>query len=176
MISLKKPTRKFWITLTAEILFVVAIFMAVSYWHESDMLSPESAAPELTAMGLDGKMYRFPDTENKTDRTLVYFFAPWCKICHLSISNLKILRGQISEQKLTILIVALDWKSKTEIENYMDEHELAFPVLLGDQRWQQEYKIKGFPSYYVLDKKGSIISKSMGYSTSIGMIARSILD
>jgi len=139
------------------------------------MLSSNSTAPRLSAMGLDDKIYQFPDPSLKTNKTLIYFFAPWCKVCHLSINNLNILRSQISEDKLSILIVALDWKSKTEIENYMTEHELEFPVLLGNRNWSNQYKIKGFPSYYVLDNNGHIISKSMGYSTSIGMLLRSVI-
>ncbi len=140
------------------------------------MLSSNSTAPRLSAMGLDGQMYQFPEPSSEADKTLIYFFAPWCTVCHLSIGNLSILRDQISEDKLTILIVALDWKNKNEIEDYVIEHELDFPVLLGDQRWLQQYKIKGFPSYYLLDNKGNIVSKSMGYSTSIGMLARSLID
>ncbi len=169
---LKRFTWKFWLKALGEILFVIAIFMALSYWQERDMLTSETNVPVLTARALDDKLYRFPDKLQKTEHTLIYFFAPWCKICHLSIGNLNILRNQISEERLRVMIVALDWKNKTEIEDYMAEHDLNFPVLLGDQSWYEQYKIKGFPSYYILDNNGAVLSKSMGYSSSVGMIAR----
>ena len=172
---IKKLKLKFWLVLSAEILFAMAIFMALSHWQERDMLESNSTAPVLSAMSLDGKVYQFPETAKLSKRTLVYFFAPWCKICHFSIGNLNIIRSQIDEDELSIIIVALDWKSKAEIEEYMAEHELDFPVLLGDQQWQQQYKIQGFPSYYVLNQQGEILSRSMGYSTSIGMLRRVII-
>lgn len=172
----KMLTLKFWLVLIAEVLFATAIFMALSAWQEQDMLNSESDMPTLSASSLKGTMYQFPEALNKSKRTLVYFFAPWCKICHLSIGNLNILSDQIDEEDLSIIIVALDWKSKAEVEEFIADHDLDFPVLLGDEKWQQQYKIKGFPSYYVLNQQGVVLSRSMGYSSSIGMLRRIILE
>ena len=166
---------KFWLVLFAEILFATAIFMALSAWQEQDMLSSDSDIPTLSAPSLEGITYQFPLALNKSKKTLVYFFAPWCNICHLSIGNLNILRSQISEEEVSIIIVALDWKSKAEVEEFIADHDLDFPVLLGNKQWQQQYKIKGFPSYYVLNQQGEVLSRSMGYSSSVGMLRRIIL-
>jgi len=171
---LKRFTWKFWLKALGEILFITAIFMALSYWQERDMLTTDSNVPVLTARALDGKLHQFPDKQQKAEHTLIYFFAPWCKICHLSIGNLNILRDQIGEERINILVVALDWKNTAEIEDYVAEHDLNFPVLLGDLSWQEQYKVKGFPSYYIVDNNGTVLSKSMGYSSSVGMIARAL--
>lgn len=168
---------RFWLTLAAEIAFAVLIFMAVSYWQERNMLDSKSDIPVLSAVALDGKTYQIPTISSKAGKkTLLYFFAPWCNICHLSIGNLNILRGQIDESELDIIIVALDWQSKEEIESFIEEHELNFPVLLGTAQWQEQYKIQGFPSYYVVDQEGKVLSHSMGYSSSIGMLRRTLFD
>ena len=172
----KMLTLKFWLVLIGEILFATAIFTALSTWQEQDMLDSDSAMPTLSASSLKGTMYQFPEALNKSKKTLVYFFAPWCNICHLSIGNLNILRNQISDEDLSIIIVALDWKSKAEVEEFIADHDLNYPVLLGDEKWQQQYKIKGFPSYYVLNQQGEVLSRSMGYSSSIGMLRRIILQ
>ena len=137
------------------------------------MLETSISAPVLSGVTMDGDIYKFPS--NSTHKsTLIYFFAPWCKICHLSIENLNILRGQVDESELAILIVALDWTSKTEVADFLAKHDLDFPVILGDKQWQQQYKIKGFPSYYVIDENNKISSKSMGYTSTVGLIRRSI--
>ncbi len=167
-------TKKFWLTLIGEITFFLVVFSALSYWQEQDLLESNTEVESLTAITLEGKPYTFPTTK-MADKTLIYFFAPWCKICHISIGNLNILRSQISAKDLNIIIVALDWKSKAEISDYMKEHDLDFPVLLGDEKWQQKYKIKGFPTYYVLNEKAEVLSKSIGYSSSIGMLRRALL-
>ncbi|MFT5520292.1 MAG: thioredoxin-related protein [Enterobacterales bacterium] len=168
---------RFWITLAAEIAFAILIFIAVSSWQEKDMLDSKSEVPVLSAVALDGKTYQIPANSSKTGKkTLLYFFAPWCNICHLSIGNLNILRGQIDESELDIIIVALDWKSKQEVELFIEEHELNYPVLLGTTEWQEQYKIQGFPSYYVIDPEGKVLSHSMGYSSSIGMLRRTLFN
>jgi len=178
---LKALTRKvfkleFWKKLSLEIIFFVVVFSALSYWQETSLLDSKSRPATIIANTLDGQVISFPDTDNMPDKTLIYFFAPWCKVCHISISNLNILRSQVPESKLDIIIVALDWKSNSEITEYMAEHELTFPVIMGDQQWLQQYKIKGFPTYYVLDKEAQVISRSIGYSSSVGMLRRVLLN
>lgn len=167
-------TLKFWLTIIGEILIAVIIFSALSYWQESSMLESDAPAPTLSALSLDGKSYQFPLTSETSERTLVYFFAPWCTVCHLSIENLNIVRNQIDRSKLNIIIVALDYKSVSEVEEFLADHDLDFPIILGNQQWQASYKIKAFPSYYILNKQGDILSRSMGYSSSIGMLRRAV--
>jgi len=167
---------EFWKKLSLEVLFFVAIFSALSYWQETSLLESNSRPLTITAKTLDGQIINFPNSKSMPEKTLIYFFAPWCKVCHLSISNLNILRNQVSESELDIIIVALDWNSTAEITEYMAKHELKFPVILGDQQWQSQYKIKGFPTYYVLNQKAEIISRSIGYSSSVGMLRRVLLN
>lgn len=171
----KLQTWKFWLILCAEIVVATGIFLALSHWQERDMLQSNTVAPTLSAPALDGKTYQIP-TANNNKRTLIYFFAPWCKVCDFSIGNLNILRAQFDESELDIIIVALAWDSQVEVEEFIARHDLDFPVLLGNQQWQEKYKVQGFPSYYVLDEQGEVLARALGYSSSIGMLRRIILD
>jgi len=165
----KKYDAKFWLILLAEIAIAFGIFLALSAWQTRNMLADEEQVPVLTAPTISGSMARFPDLT--TDRhSLVYFFAPWCTVCHLSIENLNYVQAQNPE--LNILIVALDYQSVAEVEEFLSEHSLDYPVLLGDRRWSSAYKVTAFPSYYVIDSGGRVVSRSMGYSTMLGMMAR----
>lgn len=160
------------VALLTNVALAVIVFMVLTRWQERDMLESNTPAPRLTAYSLDGEEFQFPLVSKKAKHTLVYFFAPWCKICHISIGNLNIIHNQFDGSELEIFIVALDWQSRTEIIDYMAEHELNFPVIMGDQQWQSRYKIQGFPTYYLLNSEGDIVARSMGYSSSIGMIGR----
>ena len=51
-------------------------------------------------------------------------------------------------------------------------HQLTFPVALGHEGVKKTFKIKGYPSYYVLDEQNTIVSRSMGYSSEIGLYLR----
>jgi len=97
--------------LGAEALIFVVILAAVIAYQSRNLL-PANAhpVPELIATTLGGDPF---DLEvDAAPATLVYFFAPWCKICAASSSNINMLRRMRGEQDLRVVMVALDWQSK----------------------------------------------------------------
>jgi hypothetical protein len=71
--------------------------------------------------------------------------------------------------ELEILVVALDWESREQILQYATEHELNMPVLLGDPEIWSNWKVQGFPTYYVLDREHRVVRRDFGYSTQFGL-------
>jgi len=45
-------------------------------------------------------------------------------------------------------------------------------VLLGDAQTAADWSVRAFPTYYVIDASGRIDSRSVGYSSWIGMWVR----
>jgi peroxiredoxin len=104
--------------------------------------------------------------------TILYFFAPWCQVCHASIGNLQAL-FQKNEQ-LDVIAIAMDFTSSEEVIRFTSQHQLTFPIALGNEAIKQTFKISGYPSYYVLNEENMIIGKSMGYSSELGLYLRSL--
>lgn len=104
--------------------------------------------------------------------TILYFFAPWCQVCHASIGNLQAL-FQKNEQ-LDVIAVAMDFTSNEEVMRFTSQHQLTFPIALGNEAIKQIFEISGYPSYYVLNEENVIIGKSMGYSSELGLYLRSL--
>jgi len=104
--------------------------------------------------------------------TILYFFAPWCQVCHASIDNLQALYQK--NEHLDVIAVAMDFTSSEEVMKFTSQHQLTFPIALGNEAIKQTYKITGYPSYYVLNEENVIISKSMGYSSELGLYLRSL--
>lgn len=161
---------KFWLTLIAQIVFFMLLFIALSEWRASDMRETGARVKVLSSPTLDGSTAIFPNAETNK-QTLIYFFAPWCTICHLSIENLNDVQAQF-EDEVNIITVALDYQSVDEVSEFIAEKTLDYPVILGDARWSQEYKITAFPSYYIVDAEGTVLSRSLGYSSTAGMLSR----
>ena len=128
-------------------------------------------APGLRTETLQGTYFDLAEVGDRA--TLVYFFAPWCTYCALSSDNLVRLRRLRDESDLQIIAVALDWKNAMEVTGYAQKHELNMPVLLGDAAIMREWKVYGFPTYYVLDSKHRIAARDIGYSTQLGLWWRS---
>ena len=106
-----------------------------------------------------------PDPQRNT---LIYFFAPWCSICRASINNL----DGIDEEFTRVVVVALDYDSTQSVQDFIDDVGLNRPVLLGNSEIQAIFRIKGYPSYYILDRDFQVISRDMGYTSEFGLRAR----
>lgn len=106
---------------------------------------------------------------------LIYFFAPWCPYCSASADNIVRLRRWRSEEELAIVVVALDWQERDQILEYANKHELNTPVVMGSPAIAADWKVHGFPTYYVLDGEHQVVRRDVGYSTQLGLIWRSWL-
>ena len=159
-----------------ELSVVVGLFLVIGWWQEKDLLPDDRsvAAPAFTLPSLSGEVVAFDPSANKP--ALIYFFAPWCNICHVSIENTNAVREQYTEEELDIYIVALSWASADDVQEFVDEHQLPAKVLLGTNATMTDFNVQGFPTYYLVDNQGKISGSSVGYSTSLGMLGRAKLN
>jgi len=159
---------KKFVIVALEVAVFVALFFAVTAWQTRNLLATDrQAAPALVATSLQGQVIDIADSHGRP--ALVYFFAPWCPYCSASADNLVRLRKMRDVDELEILIVALDWESKGQIQQYANEHELNVPVLLGGSAIWNDWKVRGFPTYYVLDREHRVVRRDFGYSTQFGL-------
>ena len=68
--------------------------------------------------------------------------------------------------------VALDYADSKAVQDFVDETGISLPVLMGDRETAIDWSVRGFPTYYVIDAEGRIASRSVGYSTWLGMRLR----
>ena len=161
-------------SLALNVAFFAAVFIAVTAWQSRNMLATGGEpAPGLSSATLAGELY---DLGNAGDRpALVYFFAPWCKVCAASAGNLDRLRRWRDESELEMVAVALSWDAAEEVRDYVERHELDLPVVLGDANVARHWQIYAFPSYYVLDSDHRIVRRDVGYSSQLGLLWRAWL-
>ncbi len=169
---MKNESKKKIINWINQGLIFLAIFLAITWWQQKDMLQTSSdiLAPSFSLVDMNGDVVQFDPAEQE-QKTLVYFFAPWCGVCHASINNIESIKRS-SDGKINFYAVVLDWRSKQEVETFLADHDLTMPILLGTRDTSEKYKISAFPSYYVIDRSGILQSKDMGYTTELGMRVR----
>lgn len=78
------------------------------------------------------------------------------------------------KDEVNVIAVALSYDSVNEIRDFVMDKQLTFPVLLGNDAVMAHFKVRGFPTYYVLDEQGKISGKTQGYSTELGLRLRSL--
>jgi thiol-disulfide isomerase/thioredoxin len=116
---------------------------------------------------LNGDMYSLQPSDKKT---LIYFFAPWCTVCKMSISNLDV----VDTKNYNVVRIALDYQSVEEIEAFAKDAEVEGTILLGGLPHKQRFNITGYPTYYILNEDLQVIKRDMGYSTSLGLSFRTL--
>jgi thiol-disulfide isomerase/thioredoxin len=148
----------------------VLIFNAISMLRETSMLSSNASVPVQhqlqTLMGNDINLHA------KGKKTIIYFFAPWCHVCNFSIDNLQNVYQKNPD--LNVIAVALDFVDIEEVRKFTNNHQLTFPVALGTASVKADFHVQGYPSYYVLNEENTIIGRSLGYSSEIGLYLRSL--
>lgn len=154
-----------------DLIVLCVIVFAVNAWQSRNMLDVDSMllVDDQLLVGLDGQTSSLIKPDNPT---LIYFFAPWCKVCSLSIGNL----DYLDPDQVNIVRVALDYSNIEEVQNFADKHNLSSQILLGHAGLKQQFKIQGYPTYYILDNQQKVLAKSYGYSTALGLKLRQVFS
>lgn len=147
--------------LVIELVIIAAIIFAVQAWRTKDMLATDGSVQiePIKTVSLAGEPMMLA---KESERTLLYFFAPWCRVCNWSIGSLE----SLGETNLNIVPVAMDYESLEEVEAFVAKHNIDVDVALGNSQIGQMFGIQGYPSYYLLDENQQVIAKHFGYTTS----------
>lgn len=184
--------KKKWQSYIVQLIVIISIFVFFSWVKTLNMLD-QGARIHPSSLALNQIIQTQPQSQSQAQtesnryqlspyqfnyhegadqkNTLVYFFAPWCGVCHLSIDNLQENFANQPE-KTQIIAVALDYQDVQAVTDFIDQHNLTFPVLLGNEQTKQIFKVSAYPSYYVLSPEGQVMSKVAGYSTELGIKLR----
>ena len=161
----------FWGSLACDVAILISIFVLISMWQTRNLPDDEHTPP-LELGWLDDM--RADSVMVSGETGVVYFFAPWCFYCRKSIDNLDelVASGKLSWAR----VVALEYESLDDVREFIRETGIDLPVLLGGPQTSQDWQIRGFPTYFVIDGDGKIVSRSVGYSTKIGLQIRAWLN
>lgn len=158
-----------WFVWTRDILLIVGVFVGITTWQARDMLDTDGSViiQQQNLVSLQGEVLPLLSDEKPN---LIYFFAPWCQICALSIGNL----DYLNPESVNVVVIALDFGAKEEVQAFVDKHEVHNTVLLGHDALKQQFSVQGYPSYYLVDQNNTVVSSSFGYSTAIGLKLREV--
>ena len=151
---------------------ILTIFLVVTTWQGHNLISKQTPAPSFKLPALTGPPVALEDLRGH--RALLYFFAPWCKVCDLSISNLNWVRKLRGEKSVSIFAVALSYTDLLSVEDFLERNALDVPVLLGTPEILNSYRISAFPTVYVLNEYGNIDGSTVGYVTTLGLWWRTL--
>ncbi|WP_111976393.1 TlpA family protein disulfide reductase [Algibacillus agarilyticus] len=106
--------------------------------------------------------------------TVLYFFAPWCHVCKLSINNLETLKN-VYKDDINVVPIALSYENIASVNDFLQARDFKLPAYLGSETLAAEFKVDVFPTYYVLNADGTISHSAVGYTTSMGLIVNTLM-
>jgi peroxiredoxin len=162
-----------WRRFTLEALVLVVIVAGIQAWRARDLLPADerTAAPAFELTDLDGRRWRMADLAGKP--AVIYFFAPWCGVCAASSPQLRWFHRWRGDH-VQVVLVGLDYAAPAEVREYARRHALSMPVFVGNPATGAAYRIRGYPTYYVIDRQGRIARRDVGFTTLAGLWLRTL--
>ena len=120
-------------------------------------------APDFATTGDDGQALSLSDYRGQV--VLLNFWATWCGPCRIEMPEFdQIYRDRADED--FVVIAVNNAETASAVRDFREELGLTFPLPLdGDASIQTQYGINNYPSTFLLDRDGRILSRHFGALT-----------
>jgi len=163
----KELRSRYWLALGFDCAVIVLVMWGLHAWQTRALPINDPAFQTVLPILASGEI---SEAVQKGEAGIIYFFAPWCGYCRNSIDNLDQL-VQDGEVRWASAI-ALSYSNPDEVRGFVSDTEIDLPVFLGTAQTSSDWGIQAFPTYFVIDATGAIHSRSVGYSTWLGIRLR----
>ena len=154
-----------------DALFFIAVIGVAGAFQTRRHLGA-GAAPQATLSLLSGGELSFTSLRGKP--TLLAFWAPWCGVCKVESQNIS-WAMHLAGGAANVLSVASDFQDVGAVRGFVQAHEVDYPVLLGDEETSRRFSVDAFPTIYFLDAEGRVKGSAVGYTSTLGLLARLLL-
>nr|WP_259368764.1 TlpA disulfide reductase family protein [Colwellia sp. Bg11-12] len=94
------------------------------------------------------------------------FWASWCGPCRKSFPWMNNIQDKYQQQGLVIISVNVD-NNKALADKFLAEIPANFTVFYDPKgKVARQFKLKGMPSSYIIDRSGKVVSPHVGFSQS----------
>ena len=147
-------------------LLLITLTITVSAFAQQS-LRPGAAAPDFNGESLDGTVFNLSQLQGKV--VVLTFWSTRCGICHSEIPKLNQVVKRYKNRDVVFL--ALTMENQVKVEPYLRKNPFDFSILPNSFGVFLKYADMdksgninmGFPSYFLIDQRGSITLKSDGW-------------
>jgi cytochrome c biogenesis protein CcmG/thiol:disulfide interchange protein DsbE len=122
----------------------------------------QTKAPNFNLKTADGKSFDLSKHKGKV--VVVNFWATWCGPCKAEIPGFLEVYDAYKSKGLEIVGISLDQQGWRPVKPFIERYKITYPVVIGDGELAEQYGgIEAIPTTFVVDKKGNIAKRHVGY-------------
>lgn len=119
-------------------------------------------APNIALSLLDGETKSLADYRGKV--VVLDFWATWCAPCRFTMPKMIQFHNRHRDQNVVVIGVAVDVTSRAEIEQFVKEMGVNYPIAVDSgAKAKEAYQIRSLPTLFIIDKEGNILRRMEGY-------------
>jgi peroxiredoxin len=118
-------------------------------------------APDFVLTDLQGKSVKLSDLRGKA--VVLNFWATWCPPCKAEIPWFVEMQKRYGSQGLQVVGVSMDDGDQKDVEKFVAENSVNYPILLGKEKVAEEYGgIDYLPTTFYIDRSGVVMDRIFG--------------
>lgn len=126
----------------------------------------DQPAPAFELKDLDGKVVKLADYQGKV--VILDFWATWCGPCLGSFPGMKKLVEEYQKDPGVTFVFVNTWQDEANkeqvVREFLEKNQYPFYVLMdSEDKVVADYGVSGIPTKFVIDPKGKIRFKSVGF-------------
>jgi peroxiredoxin/outer membrane lipoprotein-sorting protein len=115
-------------------------------------LSIGEMVPEFEHPTLEGGLTSRRSLRGKV--AVLVFWYKGCAACSAALTRLDVLQSRYVDQGFTVVGINSIDRERSPLEEWKDKHAISFPILLGDEYTENLYRIRVYPTFYLVDRQG----------------------
>ena len=122
------------------------------------------AAADFMLKDMSGSKHQLADYKGKW--VLVNYWATWCPPCLEEVPDLVNLYDQHRQKDLMVLGVVFDYKSVKEVNDYVGDMLMSYPIILGDDSVTAQIgSADVLPTTFIYNRQGALVKIKRGVIT-----------
>jgi thiol:disulfide interchange protein DsbD len=95
---------------------------------------------------------------------VVNFWATWCAPCIQEIPSFNKLHKDLAGEGVAVLGIAMDEEGAARVQPFLKKHPMEYPVGLGGEALNEQYKLDPLPVTLVFDRTGKQVKRFEGFT------------